>query len=212
MKITKIGHSCMLVQENGARILIDPGAWSEGKQNALQHLDAILITHEHPDHLDPESIKTIIKNNPSVKIYTNKGVGKILSEKNIPFELLENTQTVEVKGVLIEAVGEKHRMVYPTMPIVDDTGYMIAEKFFYAGDAFHIPAKAVEILAWPAYTPWATLAETVDYAKQIKPKVIFPVHDAIYKFEGPSHYLTPELLNESEIEFKILEEGKEYEF
>src|SRR3989344_7684313 len=105
MKITRFGHSCMLIEEGEARILIDPGVWSHG-QNDVKNLDAILITHEHPDHLDSKSIKQIIQNNPAAKIYTNKGVGKVLSENGTAFELLENGQNTKVKNVLVEAFGE----------------------------------------------------------------------------------------------------------
>lgn len=211
MKITKFGHSCMLVEEGETRILIDPGKWST-KQNDIKSIDAILITHEHPDHIDPASIKTILENSPNVKIYTNEGVGKVLSEQRIAFELLKNGQNSEVNGVLVEAFGEKHIMIHPSVPVVDDTGYLIAEKFYYAGDAFHLPKKQVEILAWPAYTPWATYMQAIDFAKQVKPKICFPVHDAILKFRGPSINYSRDILKADGIEFKVLEEGKEYDF
>jgi len=170
--------------------LIDPGVWSRGFQE-LQNLNAILITHEHPDHLDSEALKIVLKNNPSVKIYTNK-------------------------GVLIEGFGEKHAAIYKDIPEVDDTGYMIAEKFFYSGDALHMPPKPVEVLAMTAYAPWGTIQDIVDQVKKINPKICFPVHDGILKnsegFWNPVVIMAEKLLKPDGIEFKILEEGKEYDF
>ena len=215
MKVTKFGHSCLLIQEGEARVLIDPGVWSRGFQE-LQNLNAILITHEHPDHLDSEALKIVLKNNPSVKIYTNKGAGKILSENGIAFELLENGQSTKLNGVLIEGFGEKHAAIYKDIPEVDDTGYMIAEKFFYSGDALHMPPKPVEVLAMTAYAPWGTIQDIVDQVKKINPKICFPVHDGILKnsegFWNPVVLMAEKLLQPGGVEIKILEEGKEYEF
>lgn len=213
MKITKFGHSCMLVEEREARILFDPGIWSSGHKD-LRNLDVLLITHEHPDHLDIESIKIIKGNNPGIKIFTNRGVGKILSGNAIDFELLENGNNIRVKNVLIEAFGEKHAIIYPTLPVVDDTGYMIAERFFYAGDALHVPPKPVEIFAMTGYAPWGTLEQLVDQVKAINPKICFPVHDGLIKtstgFYNPVTLIAKMLLKD--LDFRILEEGKENNF
>lgn len=56
MKVTKFGHCCLLIEEEGLRILTDPGSYST-RQNDVQNIDVILITHEHPDHLHIESLK-----------------------------------------------------------------------------------------------------------------------------------------------------------
>lgn len=203
----------MLVEEGDARILFDPGIWSTGYRD-LRNLDVLLITHEHPDHLDIGSIKVIKEHNLEIRIFTNGGVGKILSENAVPFELLEDGNSTRVNNVLIEAFGRKHATIYPTLSVVDDTGYMIAERFFYAGDALHIPPKPVEIFAMTAYAPWGTLEQLVDQVKAIKPRICFPVHDGIIKtspgFYNPVTLMAKILLKDSD--FRILEEGKEYDF
>ena len=51
MQVTHFGHACVLVELGTARILIDPGEWSEGF-SGLRDLDRILITHKHSDHPD----------------------------------------------------------------------------------------------------------------------------------------------------------------
>ena len=178
MNITKIGHCCLLIKDHGLTILTDPGAWT-ADQNSLTGIDVVLITHEHQDHFHIDSVKEIIKNNPNVKIVTNAAVGKLLEEAQIPFEILESGDSEKFGEVLVEGFGEKHAEVYKTIPQVQNTGYFISNRFFYPGDALINPDKPVEILALPTAGPWMKLSEAVDYGKLIKPKVAFPVHDAI---------------------------------
>ena len=211
MKITKFGHCCLLIEEGSARILTDPGTYSAG-QNDLVNLDVILITHEHADHIDLSSLKVLISKNPQAVIMTNMGCGTLLKKENIEHKLLEHGQSVEVKGVLIEGFGEKHAITQITLAPVNNTGYFIANRFFYPGDALYNPGKRVEALALPVAGPWLKLSEAIDYAKEIHPKVCFPVHEGILKSPGSVHAIPPNILGPLGIEFKILEEGKLMEF
>ena len=210
MKLTKIGHSCLLVEEDGVRILIDPGGYTTG-QNELKNLDVILITQEHPDHLNMDSVKLLLKNNPNARIFTNKGTSRMLSKETITHEFLEHKQNITIRGVLIEGFGEKHADIYPAVPQVDNTGYFIANRLFHPGDAFVRPGKPVEILALPVAAPWLTIGEALDYAKEIHPKICFPIHDGMLKFLGPVHMLPEKVLAPLGIQFIVPEEGEEIE-
>ncbi len=211
MKITKLGHCCLIVEEQGIRILTDPGAWTVA-QNSVRDIDVVLITHEHPDHLHIDSVKNILQNNPDVKIYTNSAVGKILEKEPIAFELLEHGQTKTVNGVLLEAYGKLHAPIYPGIEQVQNTGFFVAQRFFYPGDAFFAPEKPVEILALPVAGPWLKMSEVIDYAKEIRPKIAFPVHDGMLKIIGPFHILPKMMLGKIGINFRVLEPDQASEF
>ncbi len=211
MKITKFGHSCALIEEGDVRILFDPGAYSEGRQNNLQNVDAILITHEHQDHIDLESVKALAANNPGVKIFTNPSVRDILAKEGIASEALRDGQSTEVKGVTIEGKGSEHAVIHSTIPVVRNTGYFVAGKFFYPGDALTMPGRAVEILAMPAAAPWARMGELIDYAIAVKPKVAFPVHDGMLKKPAMFYPYLTQILGSAGVSFQPLELGKEYE-
>ena len=204
MKVTKYGHCCLLIEVNGLRILTDPGSYSEG-QNEVKNIDLILITHEHPDHLHIDSLKQVLKNNPQAKIITNTGVGKLLDVEKIAYEIVDDQKSTTEKNVLIEGFGTKHALMYETLPVVENTGYMIAERLFYPGDAWTNPNRKVEVLALPVAGPWMKIAEAIDYAKTIKPKVCFPVHDGGLKKPGVVHVLPPKVLKPLGIEFKVIE-------
>ena len=212
MKITKYGHCCLLIEEKGLRILTDPGSYSSG----FEHLkvDAVLITHEHQDHLHIESLKKLITNkkDKGLVIITNKGVGKQLEANNIPYyQLLEDGNKMDFKGISIEAIGHDHAVMYKTVPCIN-TGFLIANRLFYPGDSLHNPKKPVEILALPVAGPWMKLSEAIDYALELKPKIAFPVHEGILKQPGSVHRIQATILEQNGIKFQILEESKEYEF
>ncbi len=208
MKITKFGHCCLLIEEGGLRILTDPGNYTT-EQNSVTGIDIVLITHEHQDHLHVDSLKKVLANNPSVKVYTNRGVAKLLDKAGLSCQLLEHGKQVTEGGVLIEAFGEQHQPMYPSVPPVANTGYFIGGKLFYPGDAFTNPGKPVDILALPITAPWLKMAESIDYAKQVGPRVCFPVHDGNYsKPPGSIKNFPPPLLAPQGITYTILELGK----
>jgi len=182
MKITKYGHACLLVEEQGVRFLFDPGTYSPDA--LVEGVHAILITHNHQDHLDTGLIKQLLEENPGIKIITVAEAGKDLAEAGIPFITIEDGGELEVNGVSVRSFGKKHAYIYGDAPQCQNTVFMVANRFYHPGDSFHVPSQPVEILALPVGGPWMKLSEAVDYAKQVKPKVAIPMHDAFYKEGG----------------------------
>lgn len=205
MKTTKIGHCCLLIEVNGLRVLTDPGEWNDTPPT--ENIDLVLITHEHPDHLHVETLKKILEKSPEVKIITNIAVGKILEAEGIEFEEVVHLDSTTFKDLKIEGFGEKHADVYPSIVPVQNTGYLLGEKFFIPGDALTNPEKKVEILALPVAGPWLKLSEVIDYAKEVKPKFALPIHDGMLKHLGSTHFLPEKELKEEGIEFRAMVAG-----
>lgn len=211
MKITKIGHCCLLIEINNLRILTDPGIWNPSVDN-LNNIDLILITHEHSDHLHIESVKQLLANNTQVKIITNPSVGKILDEQGIKHETVAHLQTTMLEEIEIAGFGEKHADVYASISPVENTGYLLNQEFFYPGDAFTDPGKPVQILALPVAGPWMKINEAIDYAKKLKPKYAFPVHDGMLKHLGPVHALPQKELSALGTDFRPMVDGDSEDF
>lgn len=212
MIITKFGHSCLLIEEGDARILIDPGKWSEG-HTGLMNLDAVFITHEHPDHCHRESLQEILRNNPNVSIVTNAGTGKRLTEAGIAFSLLENGQTVSIRGVSVQAAGKDHAIIHHTFPHFDNTGYLIAGRFFHPGDSLEVvPNTPIEILALPAAAPWMKLSDAIEYAEKVQPKTCILVHDGFLIPDAPFRQHIKNILASVGIDVIIPENGTPMKF
>lgn len=213
MKITKLGHCCLLIEIDKLRILTDPGNFST-TQDELKDINLILITHEHADHLHIDSLKNVLKNNPDAQVFTNSGVGKQLVLAQITYSLLEGRKSQDFDGVIIEAYNAKHEEVYQEFGQVQNTGYFIANKLFYPGDAFHNPGREVDILALPVAGPWCKIGDSVRYALSVKPKQVFPVHDGQLQLDriGGSHFVPGKILGENGIEFIAMNPGDIHEF
>lgn len=211
MKIKKLGHCCFVAEpKEGVRIMTDPGAFST-LQNEEKNINAILITHEHSDHLHIDSLKKVLENNPNAIVITNTAVGALLDEAGIAYTKIEEGQKYQIEGVEILGFGNTHAEIYDDYGLVQNTGYMI-DNLCYPGDALSFPDKDVDILALPVCGPWLLSKEAIIYAKNINPRIVFPVHDGMLQDFFPVFWKLPEyFLKEENINFKKLELGKEEE-
>lgn len=209
MKIKKIGHCCFVVETlNGNKVMTDPGSFST-LQNNEKNINIVLITHEHQDHLHIDSLKQIILNNQDVLIITNTSVGKILESENIKYIKVEEGNQYVFDDVIIKGFGNVHAEIFDEHGRVQNTGYMIND-LCYAGDAFSYPDHQVDILALPVSGPWMKMKDAIEYAKNIKPRICFPVHDAIVQDFAKFTWDIPlNILQEYNIDFIKLEIGKE---
>ena len=74
MQLTHFGHSCLLAEfkqdSTTTTVLFDPGNFSHGFEG-VTGLDAILITHQHPDHADTERLPALLDANPKAALYAD---------------------------------------------------------------------------------------------------------------------------------------------
>ena len=214
MNITKLGHCCLVLEDNGMKILTDPGNFTVEQVKAAQGINTILITHEHQDHFHVESVQAVLENNPGAAIVSNSAVAKLLAEKNIQCTVIGDTQSAEVNGMLIEGFGREHAPIYGAVGSVENTGYFVGNKFYFPGDAFYDPKKPIDVLALPTAGQWMKISETIDFAKQVKPRTAFPVHDGmiIPEFRGFMLSIMQNILKSDGIELVSIPDGESREF
>lgn len=209
MKVKKIGHCCFVAEpKEGVKIMTDPGDFSKG-QEFEKNISAILITHEHGDHLHVESLRKILANNPDAIVITNTAVGKILDGEKITYVKVEDAQTYVLSGVNITGFGDLHAEIYENIGRVQNTGYMIGD-LCYPGDSFNMPKGKVDILALPVAGPWMRMKDALLYAQALRPRTSFPVHDAfIHEWASFIYKWPTTVLGPLGIDFKRLELGQE---
>ena len=213
MKITKFGHCCLLLNVGELTLLTDPGNYNECPLQT--GIDIILLTHEHADHCHIDSLHIIRAKNPEAEIITHEGVGKLLDVARIPWTSITSGEVHTRKNINIQSIGSAHACIHPDLPPVQNTGFLVNDQFFYPGDSFELPLLPVDILALPVAGPWMKLSEAIGYAKEVKPKKAFPVHDGMLRQEqqlGPTRRIPTMLLEPLGIEFVDLLEGESKEF
>ncbi len=210
MKITKLGHCCMLIETKGKKIVTDPGSYTVDEHSKLENIDFILFTHEHQDHYHVESLKVILKNNPQAVVYSNSSVSELLTQEGIPHTKISHNESFNLDEVPVLGFGEKHAQMHSSIPISSNMGFFIDNKLWYPGDAFTDPERPVEVLALPVSGPWMKIGEALDYAIKLKPKKAFPVHDGT-RF-GSAHVLPAKVLPQNGIDFVVMVEGDTKEF
>lgn len=212
MNITKVGHSCLYLELETLSVLIDPGVYAAVPD--FLKVDVILITHEHPDHFDPEAIKKILAKHKECEIITHAGMRKVLSALDIPSTLIAEGEVCIRKRVSIERMGNAHACIHKDLPAIENCGFYISGEFFYPGDAFIVPNKKVKTLALPVAAPWMRLEECIEYAKAVKPEVVFPVHDGMLRPDRmtPTRRIPAMLLEKEGIRYVDMQDGWTNEF
>jgi L-ascorbate metabolism protein UlaG (beta-lactamase superfamily) len=211
MRLTKFGHSCLLVEEGGARVLLDPGSFSEGFET-LEGLTAVCLTHQHVDHLDPERVRPLLDRNPGVRVVSDEGSAEALGEAGADVEVVHDGDELALGGLALRVVGRDHAAVHPEVPVVPNVGYLVGGRLFHPGDALTMPGEPVEVLAVPAGAPWLKLADAVDYLREVGPRVAVPVHEKVLSEVGiSSHYRLLEQLGGPGTAFEVLDDGRPVE-
>ncbi len=173
MKITKLGHSCLLVEMPAPvnrTALFDPGVMSEVNVEGLQFLDDIIITHNHADHLDLEVIRKLVAKFPNVRITTPAEVVEQLSNESIVA-----TSEASEGIVFFDSPHEAIRPFYPYDP-PQEIGVHYLGALSHPGDS-HSFSESKTILALPVQAPWGSPNTAVKLGLELKPKYIIPIHD-----------------------------------
>lgn len=179
MRITKFGHACVRIEHDGTTIVLDPGVFTDPE--AVDGADAVLITHEHPDHYLPDHLRAT-----DARIFTIDAVAaKIAADAP---ELAERITVVAPgetfdAGFSVRAVGELHAVIHPEFPRLFNSGYVLTvgdTRLYHPGDSLTEPGEDVDVLFLPSSAPWLKASEAVEFARAVKAPRNLAIHDRIY--------------------------------
>ena len=182
VRLTKLGHACVRLQKNGASLVIDPGVWSG--PDALTGAAAILITHEHPDHLDAAAVLGALNEDPGLQVWTNAGAAGHLAAVGDRVHVVSHGDTFTAAGFGVHVYGERHALIHRDIPVIPNTGFAVDGAVFHPGDALTVPEDRVETLLLPANAPWLKAGEMIDYARTVAPRRAYAIHDGLLNANG----------------------------
>jgi L-ascorbate metabolism protein UlaG (beta-lactamase superfamily) len=175
MRLTRYTHACVRLEQDGSVLVIDPGTFSE--REALAGAHAVLITHEHADHLDADALREACAADPELRVYTNAELAPRLA--GLPVTAVAVGEEFAAAGFGVRAFGGEHAEIYGGLPGIANLGYLVEEAVYHPGDSFAVPDAPVRALLVPVSAPWLKIAESIGLVRAVKPELAVPIHDAL---------------------------------
>lgn len=176
MRLTKLGHACVRLDVKGVRLVIDPGSFSG--PDLLTGANAVLITHEHFDHVDADLVRAAVAADPDLTVWTNHAVAGQL-DLGDRVRTVAHGDTFDVGGVDVHVYGEKHAALHPDVEPPVNVGFRVAGEVFHPGDALTVPEDPTPTLLAPTNAPWLRGYDLYLYVRQFAPKRLFSIHDGL---------------------------------
>jgi L-ascorbate metabolism protein UlaG (beta-lactamase superfamily) len=164
--------------DDGDRSLaIDPGVFSE-VEAALDGADAVLITHEHPDHLDADRLRAAALADPRLRVWAPESVAALLRDLGEQVVTAVPATTIDAAGFEVRMFGGQHALIHPTIPVVANLGYLVGG-VYHPGDSLIVPPVPVDTLLAPIHAPWSKTAEVIDFVVSVRAQNVHQIHDGL---------------------------------
>jgi L-ascorbate metabolism protein UlaG (beta-lactamase superfamily) len=175
VKLTHLGHACLLVETENSRLLIDPGTMSDFV--GLTDLDAVLVTHQHPDHIDVQRLPALLAGNARAGLFVDVDTAAVVADLPAA-QVVRPGDRLTFSGTTVDVVGGLHAAVYGDVPGCTNAAYLIdGGALLHPGDSYFVPEQDIDVLAVAIDAPWLKLAEAVDYVRAVGPRVALPIHE-----------------------------------
>jgi L-ascorbate metabolism protein UlaG (beta-lactamase superfamily) len=216
MRLTFHGHACVSVglPDAGGTLVIDPGTFSD-TTSALTGAAAVLITHDHFDHVDVPTLVRFLEANPDVPVWATGPAASALREGGAPANRVHEVspgQVLDVAGARVTVGGGDHALIHPEIPRAVNVTYLVevdGASVFHPGDSYEAPAQlpeistgsvrraGVDVLLVPVSAPWMKMREAIDFARSVPAGTVVPIHDVFLSEAG--HALTGRWLDTSRV-------------
>jgi len=194
MRLTKYEHACVVLEKDGTSIVVDPGSFSPGAAEIIAGAEAILLTHEHFDHVNEAAISEALAARPDLRVYGPAALGGAFAAHAGQFTAVAPGDTLTVASFGVTVHGGEHAVIHPDIPVIANVGYLFDGSLYHPGDAYFVPEAPVSVLLLPTSGPWMKIGEAADYVRAVKPQQIVQIHEMLLSDIGL--YLASNLLGE----------------
>lgn len=176
MRLTKYGHACVRLDNDATALVIDPGVFSDTAA-ALDGANAVLITHEHFDHVNAEALEAACAADSALRVYAHADVAASLN--GIPVTAVGVGESFDAAGFSVRAYGGAHAEVYAGLPGIANLGFLVDGAVYHPGDSADLPDEPPAVLLVPVSGPWVRLGAMIDMVRNAKPGLAVPIHDGV---------------------------------
>jgi L-ascorbate metabolism protein UlaG (beta-lactamase superfamily) len=179
MKLTKHEHACVVLEKDGTSIVIDPGSFSPGAAEIIAGAEAILITHEHFDHVNEAAINEALAARPDLRVYAPAALSGTFAGHQDQFTAVAAGDALTLGSFDVRVHGSEHAVIHPDIPAIPNVGFLIDGSLYHPGDAYYAPEVPVSVLLLPTSGPWMKIGEAADYVRAVRPQQIVQIHEML---------------------------------
>ena len=184
MKLTKHEQSCVVFEKEGVRFVIDPGAFSQNAAEIIADAEAVLITHEHMDHVNEGAVNAALAARPELRVYAPGSLAGMFAGHAGQFTAVVAGDELKVGGFTVSVHGTAHAVIHPDIPSIPNVGFLVDGDVYHPGDAYFVPEARVSTLLLPTSGPWMKLGEAADYVRAVRPERLVSIHDILLSDVG----------------------------
>lgn len=194
MMLTKFTHSCVRLEKGSDVLVIDPGTFSDDAElkRVLHGARTVLVTHEHPDHLNREAVLAALGEDHRLELFAPHAVAEALrtevqADDGVRSRIVDALPETrfEVPGFEVRTFGGQHALIHPHVPMISNLGYLIDDTLYHPGDSFIVPhGLQAETLLLPIHAPWSKIGEVLDFMIAVRAHTAYPIHDGLLNATG----------------------------
>lgn len=181
MKITKYEHACLLLENEGKHLVIDPGNYVTSLSD-VSNISVVVMTHFHRDHCDEDLVRKIATANPEVQLFGTQEV----ADKLQGFEIIViDTDSIHTSnGFELDFTVGTHAVIDSEAPTVQNLSVLVNNALYYSGDSLTPCSKPFKCLAAPSSANWFKMAEMQPLLESSDCQTVFPTHNALWTDSG----------------------------
>lgn len=184
MQLTKHEHACVVFAKDSYSFVIDPGSFSQRAEDIIAGTSAILITHEHFDHVNEAAVSAALAARPELRVYAPAALAGTFAAHAGQFTAVSAGDELKLGGFTVTVHGTTHAVIHPDIPAIPNVGFLIDGSVYHPGDAYFVPEARVSTLLLPTSGPWMKIGEAADYARAVRPERLVQIHEMLLSEAG----------------------------
>lgn len=193
LSVTRGVHAAVIISDGSSTIVVDPGAFGFPEE-AMKQANAVLVTHDHFDHVDLPSLTASLEQLPDLKVYSPTPLD--LGEHSDRVTVVSEGETFTVGEIPVRVVGREQNRASLDDGFIANVGYVCAEAVLHPGDAYH-DEKNLELLFTAMMAPWQNRPQLEEHLRSVTPRRAVGIHDVLLSKvgggilpEGPRRHCT----------------------